>query len=154
MAIGGVVLNWAANTAKSVRDVDKLTSSLKRQDSAASKLGGVLKGALKAGVVGIGVAAVGAGIALVDMAKAAYSDQQAAAKLDRTLRRIPGVTKKAAAGAAAWVDQMELATLVSDDQLRAAFGQRADCGVGARNEYRLPPQTSPDPEQGLDERIA
>lgn len=67
------------------------------------------------------MAAIGAGVAFVDMAKAAYSDKLAADKLERSLKKVKGVTDDQAEAVADWVDQMELATLVADDDLRAAL---------------------------------
>jgi hypothetical protein len=121
----GVVLNFAADTRNAVKDVDKLTRSVKGVGKGASGLRGVLSGALKAGIAGVGVAAVGAGIAFTDMAKAAYSDAQAQAKLERTLKRIPGLTDKAAESAGSWIDSMELLTGIADDDLRAALARLA-----------------------------
>jgi hypothetical protein len=121
----GVVLNFAADTRDAVKDVDKLTRSVKNVGKGASGLRGVLSGSLKAGIAGVGVAAVGAGIAFVDMAKAAYADAQAQAKLERTLKRIPGLTDKAAESAGSWIDSMELLTGIADDDLRAALARLA-----------------------------
>lgn len=125
MAIGGVVIQWSARTRDAVRDVDKLTRSVRNVGSQATSAGGILKSSLKAGAAGLAVAAVGAGVAFVDMAKAAYADAQAQDNLERTLKRIKGITDSAADSTGAWIDSMELLTGISDDDLRAALGRLA-----------------------------
>ena len=132
MAIGGVVINFAAKTRDAVADVDRLARSVSDVGTAADKAGGMTKkmgGALKAGLAA-GAAAAAAGVvvlanAMWDAGKAAVADQQAADKLARTLRTIPGITEEAIAANADWIDSMELATLIADDDLRAAVGKLA-----------------------------
>jgi hypothetical protein len=125
MAIGGVVINWASNTRDAIGDTDRLARSVDNVGDKAKKSGGALSKigkAATAGIAGVGLIAAGAAVAFVDMAKAAYQDKIAQDKLVRTLDRVKGVTGKAAEATGSWIDKMELATLVSDDQLRRALG--------------------------------
>ena len=128
MAIGGVVINFAARTADAVRDVNRLDNALGGLRGTAKKAGGgigaVLSGVGKAiPVVGAGLVAAAGGFAV--MAKSAYDDAKAQEKLERNLRRVAGTTKKAAKATGSWIDQMELATLISDDDLRVALSRLA-----------------------------
>jgi hypothetical protein len=125
MAIGGVVIQFAARTRDAVRDVDKLTRALDRSGREAKSAGSILKSSLKAGIAGVGIAAVGAGIAFVDMAKGALADAQAAAKMQRTLKTIPGITDAAAQSASDFTAKLELLTHVNDDELRPALAKLA-----------------------------
>jgi hypothetical protein len=74
-------------------------------------------------------AAIGGVVALggvmIDAANAAMEDKKQADNLVNTLKNIPGVTQAAIDKNAAWIDSMELATLVSDTDLRAAVGKLA-----------------------------
>ena len=138
MGIGGVVLNFTAKTADATRDIGKLDKKLGGLGGAAKKAGGGIGGALgslsKIGtslpVIGTAIAGVaGLGAAFAGMAKAAYDDANAQEKLERTLKRIPGVTKKAAAATGDWIDQMEL----------AHPGRRRRAARRARQAGRWPP---------------
>jgi len=123
VAIGGVVVNFAARTKDAIRDVDKFARSLEKSGRSAKSAGSIIGNSLKFGAAGVAVAAVGAGVAFVDMAKAAYADAQAQAKLERSLKRIPGLTDAAAESTGAWVDKLQLLTGISDDELRTALGK-------------------------------
>ena len=126
MPIGGVVLNFVARTSDATRDVARLDHALTGLGKGAKKAGGglgqVLSGVGKAVPV-VGAAVVGAAAGFTAMAKAAYDDANAQAKLERNLRKVQGVTKKAAQATGSWIDQMELATLVADDDLRTALSR-------------------------------
>jgi hypothetical protein len=131
MAIGGVVINFAAKTADAIRDVDRLGRSMvdmgKGADAAGGRkgIGGLVSsmGAAipVAGAVVIGIA--GAATAMLDMARAAWEDKQQADKLAQTLGKIPGVTQSMIDKNEEWISGMQLATLVSDTELRAAISK-------------------------------
>jgi hypothetical protein len=129
MAIGGVVINFAAKTADAVRDVAKLDKTLGRLQKGAEKSGskiGKFAGSLSNSLPVVGAvagAAVGLGIAFVEAGKAALEDKQQADKLAHTLKTIPGVTQAAIDKNEEWISSMELATLVSDTELRAAISK-------------------------------
>lgn len=132
MSIGGVVINFAAKTATAVRDIGKVTRSLGDVDAKAktanTKLG-KLGGTMKLGVAG-GAAAAAGGLFILadfmgDVARAAYDDNRAAEKLRQTLTKIPGVTTKMVDANEKWIDSMELATNIADDDLRVAVGKLA-----------------------------
>lgn len=125
-APGGVVFNFIAKTADATRDVAKLDKAMGGLKGTAKKAGGGFGAALSGigkAVPVVGAAVVGAAAGFAVMAKAAYDDANAQAKLERNLRKVQGVTKKAAAATGSWIDQMELATLVSDDDLRTALSR-------------------------------
>ena len=73
------------------------------------------------GAVAIGV--VGAAGALIDMGKAAWEDKRQADRLAHTLGNIPGITQKMIDKNEEWITSMQLATLVSDTDLRAAISK-------------------------------
>ena len=126
MPIGGVVINWMSRTSDAVRDTDRLTRSIQGVNGAAKKAGGGLGsviGGIGKAIPYVGAAVVGAAAGFTVMAKSAYDDAKAQAKLERNLRKTAGVTRKAAAETSAWIDQMELATLVADDDLRTALSK-------------------------------
>jgi len=133
MAIGGVVINFAAKTTDAIRDVNKLGRSLgglgKDAGTAAGKkgIGGLVSSMGAAvpivGAVAIGV--VGAATALNEMAKAAWEDKRQADRLAQTLSNIPGVTQKMIDKNEEWITSMQLATLVSDTDLRAGISKLA-----------------------------
>ena len=131
MPIGGVVIQFRADADRAERSIDGLRRSMGRLDDDAkrgtsgfSRLTDTLgKGLPVAGAVAGGILAAGA--ALVEFGKAAYDDQQAARKLARSLDAIPGVTKKMIQSNADWIDSMEIATHMADDELRAAMSRMA-----------------------------
>jgi len=132
VAIGGVVINFAARTATAVRDIGKVSRSLedvdddaKKADTRTSRLGRGLKVGLAAGATAAAAGLFLAADFMVDVAKAAYDDDRAAKKLTETLKKIPGVTDKMVDANAAWIDTMELATNIADDDLRVAVGKLA-----------------------------
>lgn len=131
MSIGGVVINFMAKTAEAVSDSKKLSRAVDDVGDSGKKAGG--KGGLGGLVSSMGAAlpvigavvigAAGAAAALFEMSKGALEDKQQADKLADTLSRIPGVTQKMIDANADWVDSMQLATLVSDTDLRAAISK-------------------------------
>jgi hypothetical protein len=132
MAIGGVVIQFRAEADQAKREVGQLSDKLRRvgddgQDSS-SKLGR-LSTTMKVGLAAAATAAaaglVGAGKAMVDCGIAAMEDAQAAGKLADVLGNIPGITQAMIDANAAWIDGMELATHISDDDLRQAMGRLA-----------------------------
>lgn len=125
MAIGGVVINFAARTADAVRDIGKLTTSLDKTDDKAEKAGSTFKKKLAVGVAAVGAALVAAGGAMVDFAKSAAEDAAEAQTLANTLKTIPGVTQKMVDANADWVDSMQIATGVADSDLRRAVSKLA-----------------------------
>lgn len=66
-----------------IRNLSKTLSGL---SSVASRVGGALKGALKAGIIGVTGAIVGAGAALAKFTKDAIDDEKAQAKLNAVLK--------------------------------------------------------------------
>jgi hypothetical protein len=131
MAIGGVVINFVAKTADALGDVKKLTRGLDDVGDSGKKAGG--KGGIGGLVSSMGAAvpivgalaigAVGAAAALVEMSKAALEDKRQADNLANTLKNIPGITDAMIAKNEEWITSMQLATLVSDTELRAAISK-------------------------------
>jgi hypothetical protein len=121
--IGGVVVQFRADADQAIRETKKFVGSLKDVDSQSKKTGDRLKKGLKVGALAAAAGVAGLAVAAVDFAKAAYTDAQAAAKLERTLKSVKGVTDEAADSAAAWVDRMELLTTIADDDLRVALSR-------------------------------
>lgn len=131
MAIGGVVINFVAKTADAVSDIGKLNRKLDDTKDAGKKAGG--KGGIGGLVSSMGAAvpivgavvigAVGAAGALIDMGKAAMEDKKQADNLANTLKNIPGITQKMIDANEEWITSMQLATLVSDTDLRVAIGK-------------------------------
>jgi hypothetical protein len=116
-----ILIQIGAVTRSAVKEIDKVTKSLGQVDKSGKGLGK----ALKVGLGAVTAGAAGVAYAFVDMAKAAYSDQQQASKLDRTLKTLKGTTDAQVDATAAWIDKMELLTLVSDTDLRTAIGRLA-----------------------------
>jgi hypothetical protein len=132
VAIGGVVINFKAVTDAAVREIRNLTRSLDDTDKSArdadknhSTLGKTLKTGLAAGAVAAGAAIVGVGTAMISFAEGAIADNKAAENLSDTLKTIPGITDAMVESNAAWIDSMEIATGVADDDLRAAVSKLA-----------------------------
>jgi hypothetical protein len=125
VAIGGVVINFAAKTVDAVRDINKLTRELTGLDRQGTTTGRSLKSNLKIGVAAVGAAMVTAGVAALDFAKAAAEDNAEAENLSRTLRKIPGITQDMIDANSAWIDSMEIATTVADTDLRTAVSKLA-----------------------------
>ena len=73
-------------------------------------------------VIGIGV---GMANVLIDASKAALEDKNSSDKLAGVLGKIPGVTEAAIAANEDWISSMQLATLVSDTDLRGAVQKLA-----------------------------
>lgn len=131
MAIGGVVIQFAADTSKAVRGIAGLTKSLGKVDDGSKKSSKAFTKVNAAWMAAVPIAGAVAGAALqaagalVDMGKEALEDKQSADKLARTLRTIPGITEDMVAATADWIDGMELATNVADTDLRVAVQKLA-----------------------------
>lgn len=119
--IGSVVINFTASTRDAVRDIGRLNDRLDATERKAGRLGGVLKNSLKAGVVGVGAAAAGAAVGLVQFVEAAIDDADAAAKLATVLKKVTKATDADTDAVEAWITQRALATGVADDKLRPAL---------------------------------
>lgn len=125
--IGSVVVQFLADDKMSktvgniTRQVQGLNKDLDDTDSKGGRFGKVITGAALAA----GAALATAGRALITFAKAAAEDAAQAKNLADTLKTIPGVTDKAIAANADWIDSMELATTVADTDLRVAVSKLA-----------------------------
>jgi hypothetical protein len=124
-----ILINVGAKTAPAITGLNKVNTALEKQDKAASGWSKSLKTFAKAGAVAfaaVGAAAVaGVGLAIdkmIEFGREAYDDEQNARKLDQTLKKI-GFSDEQLAKNREWIASMELATLVSDDQLRVAVGR-------------------------------
>jgi hypothetical protein len=129
MAIGGVVINFAAKTADAVRDIGKLDKSLDKVSDGAKKGGskfGKFIGSMSNSLPVVGAvigAAAGLAGGLISASKAALEDKKSADRLAHTLSNIPGITQAAIDANEAWITSMQIATLVSDTELRDAIGK-------------------------------
>lgn len=123
MAIGGVVINFAARTADAIRDVRKFTHELGKVDGASKKVGVSLKKGLAAGAIGVGAAIAGAGAALVQFGEAAVSDAANAARLERTLKNVTKATDKQVDSVEEWITAQGIAKGIADDKLRPALAR-------------------------------
>jgi hypothetical protein len=124
MGVGGVVINFAVQTAEAVRDIGKLTNELDLTDGAVGRMRGSM--GKVAGVVGAAAGSMGgAAAAAWNMAQAASEDASESEKLATVLETIPGVTQDMIDANAEWIDGMERATLVSDTDLRTAVSNLA-----------------------------
>jgi DNA-binding ferritin-like protein len=128
MAIGGVVLNFAAKTTEAARDIGKLTGAL---DNVRKKAGGAdtamgkMGKAAKIGIAGA-VAGAAAGIGIfVNFAKAAIDDAAAQDKLAASLKKSTKATAKGVDAAEDWIMKTQLMTGVADDELRPALERAA-----------------------------
>ena len=129
MTATSILINVGARVAPAVTGLDRVQKALRDQDAAigtANTNMGKFSTLAKAGFAAAGAAAV-AGIgtavtALIDFGVAAYQDEQAAKVLDGTLKNL-GFTSEQLDRNRAWIDSMELATLVSDTKLRTAIGR-------------------------------
>jgi hypothetical protein len=122
---GSIVIQFRADADKARRNINKLTKSLDGVGRQAKDTGGKLSKFAKAGPLAVAAGLGAAAFAAVDFAKAAYSDAQAAAKLERQLLRVAGVTDANVEAAGKWIDTMELMTGIADDDLRQALGRLA-----------------------------
>lgn len=132
MAIGGVVINFVAKTAAAVFDVDQLTKALQdvdrkagKADTSTSSLGRNLKAGLAGAAAAVGTGLLAAGAALVDFGAEALADKKSADNLARTLKTIPGITDEMVTANDAWISSMQLATNISDTDLRNAVQKLA-----------------------------
>ena len=125
--IGSVVVQFLAQD-KMTKTVHGITDSLKgvgkSSDESKSKLGKFA--ALTAGAfAGIGGLVIGVGVGMIAMAKGAQEDAKQAAELARVLGTLKGVTQDTIDANADWIDSMQLATHVSDTDLRVAMSTLA-----------------------------
>ena len=119
--IGGVVIQFKADAGQAIRETRKLVGSLQNAEKSTGKFGRVLKTGLAAGAVAAGAAIAGAGAALVQFGQAAAEDYRSAQKLEDALLGLKGVTKAQADATADMIAEMELATSISDEDLRPAM---------------------------------
>lgn len=123
--LGSVVVQFLGKDRMSgaVKDITRslggLNSKTGESESAVTRFGKVA-GAALFGVVGVAVAA---GAAFVDMAHEALEDKESADRLARTLESLKGVTKANIAANEEWISSMQLATNVSDTDLRVAVSK-------------------------------
>lgn len=132
MAIGGVVINFAADTRKAIGNIKDLTKSLGNVDDDGTKPAkfglGKLAGSLSTVLPIAGAvagAAVGMAAGLWDAAQAAMEDKKQADNLARTLKSIPGITDRMVDANSAWIDSMELLTGLADTDWREAVSKLA-----------------------------
>jgi len=108
-------------------DIDQLKKSLstgtKEVDGFATKLGGFAKKAAAAFAVAGVAAAAYAGKLLVDGVKAAIADEKANALLANTLRNVAGATDQTIKSTLAYTRATELATGVTEDELRPSLNR-------------------------------
>jgi hypothetical protein len=123
MAIGGVVINFAARTREAVRDVNKLTGELGDLGRKTENTGSKLKTGLKAGALAAAGAVASLGGVMWDAAKAAQEDWQQSEKLADVLRTVPGITQDAIDANEEWISSTQLATNILDTDLRDAIGR-------------------------------
>ena len=119
----------------------KVADGVQRKASGmGTKLGkvGVVAGkAMAVGFAAAGAAAVGAGIALGHMAKAAMEDEAAQKRLALGLRNTTGATDAAVAGVEKWITAQGEALGVADDQLRPALSRLARSTESVAEAQRL-----------------
>lgn len=125
MAIGGVVIQMKADADQAIRETRKFAKSLGVVDKESKGLGTTLKKGLAVGAVAAGTAIAGAGAALVQFGKAAAEDFRSAQKLEEALRGLDGVTEDMIRKNADYIASMELATSISDEELRPAMANLA-----------------------------
>jgi phage-related protein len=104
---------------------DRVGNSADRAGGKMGKLGGILKGAAKAGIVGVGVASVVAAKGLWDMGKGAIEDAAGQKRLATALKNAAGATKGQVAATEDWISAQGKALGVADDDLRPALAQLA-----------------------------
>lgn len=126
-----ILINVGAKTGTAVSELRKVNTALKTQQGATSTWQkGIGKSMKLAGAAfaAVGVAAVaGIGLAtreLIEMGKEAWEDKQQADKLQQTLENL-GIPQSAIDKNADWIASMEIATNVSDGELRVAVGRLA-----------------------------
>lgn len=106
------------------REMGKASGSLTQMDKQISKMNKSMK-AIKWGAIG-GLAAAGfmkMADSLNEVTKAAISDRREQTALNKVLKNVPGISKKAIAANEDWIDSMEIATHVSDTEYRGAIGR-------------------------------
>lgn len=126
--IGSVVIQFIGKDklSKVAGKVGDAVDDVGHKSSGATKKFGGLSAAWAASIP-IAGAVVAAGVGLVnfmvDAGKAALEDKNSADKLAHTLSRVKGVTEDAIDANEDWITSMQLATLVSDTDLRKAVGK-------------------------------
>ena len=118
-----------ALTLKLLADVDNFTKNLNKADNNVTTFGGkVSEFGKKAGLAFAAAgaaAAVYAGKLLVDGVQAAIADEKANALLANTLRNVAGATDEAIEETLAYTRATELATGVTEDELRPSLNRLA-----------------------------
>lgn len=108
-------------------DLDGLRRGTQQAEAEVSGFSGKVEKFGKMAAAAFAAAAAAAGAyALklgVDGVKAAIADEQAQARLAQTLKAAAGATDDAVASTEKFISKMQLATGVSDDQLRSAMGR-------------------------------
>ena len=125
--IGSVVVQFIAKDEMS-KTVQRMGGKLRgfAKDTETGKRSWSQMAGIISGIAGgLGGIFVGVGIAAKNLADAALEDAQEFEKFKRVLSGLPGVTDKVIASTDDWIATMQLATLVSDTDLRSALGQLA-----------------------------
>lgn len=104
---------------------DRASKAFDHVGDSAHKSSGRLKTWAKVGGLAVAGAAVVAGKALFDMAKAAAEDEKGQARLATALKNTAGATDKQVAGVEDWITAQGKALGVADDELRPALGRLA-----------------------------
>lgn len=106
--------------------IKKAIKSFKQLETASDKVKFVLKAGAVAGVAAfaaLGAAAYQAGQALVGFAKMAAQDQKAAYQLAASIRASTKATDEQIKSVEEWIDTVQRATGVADDDLRPAYAR-------------------------------
>lgn len=125
--LGSVVVQFMASD-KMSKTVNGISGALKGMGGATDKTKAKIGkfAALTAGAfAGIGGLVIATGVAFVDMAKGAEEDAKQADNLARILGSLKGVTREMIDENEEWITSMQLATHVSDTELRVAVGSLA-----------------------------
>ena len=120
MALAYIARRWCEDDALCRRNIDDLFGSADCLDTVRNQARRPYPNPLPATIFAVGV-----GIAAKNLADAALEDAQSFEKFNRVLSGVPGVTDKVIASTDDWIATMQLATLVSDTDLRSALGKLA-----------------------------
>lgn len=136
MASTSVVFDIIAHDRASDK-FNKLGSSADNSSSKMSKLGSVMKGAAKAGAIGLGIAVVAVGKGLWEAGQAAIEDEKSQALLANTLKRTTGATDKQIASVEDWISKQGELLGVTDDDLRPALQRLSEATGDVREAQEL-----------------
>ena len=117
----GILIRIGAETRDAIQGINKVERAIGQSLGPRGRVTSLLRSAGPALAAGVTAAAAGIAAVSIDAAKAASQDQDAQARLARTLRNTLGATEGVTSAVEQYIDKASKLTGITDDELRPGF---------------------------------